>query len=125
MADIVYKDFMKIYRECTNEPFSFLTVDTTLLANNPVRLKKICYNLIKITVTDQIKILDSKIKANQTQWDLGRKTAEISALSSKNVLDKYESLTGEDLGHELNASEKAKYEYSQWVMSLSKAFKED
>ena len=56
---------------------------------------------------------------------MGRKTAEVSALSSKNVLDKYESLTGEDLGRELNAFEKAKYEYSQLVMSLSKAFKED
>ena len=29
-ADIDYKDFMKIYRECTKEPYSFLTIDTTL-----------------------------------------------------------------------------------------------
>ena len=28
-ADIDYKDFMKIYRECTKEPYSFLTIDTT------------------------------------------------------------------------------------------------
>ena len=28
-ADIDYKDFMKIYRECTKEPFNFLTIDTT------------------------------------------------------------------------------------------------
>ena len=27
-ADIDYKDFMKIYRECTKEPYSFLTIDT-------------------------------------------------------------------------------------------------
>ena len=27
-ADIYYKDFMKIYRECTKEPYSFLTIDT-------------------------------------------------------------------------------------------------
>ena len=33
-ADIDYKDFMKIYRKCTKEPYSFLTVDTILLANN-------------------------------------------------------------------------------------------
>ena len=26
-ADIDYKDFMKIYRECTKEPFNFLTID--------------------------------------------------------------------------------------------------
>ena len=39
-ADIDYKDFLKIYRNCTNEPFSFLTIDTTLPADNPMRLRK-------------------------------------------------------------------------------------
>ena len=39
-ADIDYKDFMKIYRKCTNEPYSFLTIDTTLPANNSLRLRK-------------------------------------------------------------------------------------
>ena len=29
-ADIDYKDFMKIYRECIKELFNFLTIDTTL-----------------------------------------------------------------------------------------------
>ena len=28
-ADIDDKDFLKIYRVCTNEPFNFLTIDTT------------------------------------------------------------------------------------------------
>ena len=28
-ADIDYKDFIKIYRVCTKEPFNFLTIDTT------------------------------------------------------------------------------------------------
>ena len=27
-ADVDYKDFVKIYRECTIEPYSFLTIDT-------------------------------------------------------------------------------------------------
>ena len=39
-ADIDYKDFMKIYRKCTNEPYSFLTIDTTLPANNSLRFRK-------------------------------------------------------------------------------------
>ena len=39
-ADIDYKDFMKMYRECTKEPFSFLTLDTTLPSNNPLRFTK-------------------------------------------------------------------------------------
>ena len=34
---------------------------------------------------------------NETQYDLDRKAAKISALSSNN-LDKYEYLIGEDLG---------------------------
>ena len=39
-ADIDYKDFMKIYRECTKEPFNLLTIDTTLPASNPLRFRK-------------------------------------------------------------------------------------
>ena len=48
-------------------------------------------------VTDQIKILYRKIMQNEAQYDLDRKAAKISALSSNN-LGKYEYLTGEDLG---------------------------
>ena len=44
-ADIDYKDFMKIYRKCTSEPYSFLNIDTTLLAKD--LLRKIFYSLIK------------------------------------------------------------------------------
>ena len=39
-----------------------------------------------MTVTDQIKILNRKIKENETQYDLDRKAAEISALSSNNLM---------------------------------------
>ena len=39
-ADIDYQDFMKIYRECTREPYSFLTIDTTLPSSNPLRFRK-------------------------------------------------------------------------------------
>ena len=39
-ADIDYKDFMNIYRECTKEPFNFLTIDTTLPASDPLRFRK-------------------------------------------------------------------------------------
>ena len=44
-----------------------------------------------MTVTDQIKILDKKIKQNESQYDLDREAAKISALSSNNW-DKYELL---------------------------------
>ena len=39
-AYIDYNDFMKIYRECTKEPYSFLTIDTTLPASDPLRFRK-------------------------------------------------------------------------------------
>ena len=38
-ADIDYKDFMKIYRECTKEPFNVLTINTRLPASNPLRFR--------------------------------------------------------------------------------------
>ena len=76
-----------------------------------------------MTVTDQIKSLNRKIKQNESQYDLDRKAAEISALSSKN-LDKYEYLTGEDLDLKPSAVEKAKFEYSPLGISLNKAFKQ-
>ena len=39
-ADIDCKDSLKIYRNCTNEPYSFLTIDTTLPADNPMKFRK-------------------------------------------------------------------------------------
>ena len=78
-----------------------------------------------MTLTDKLKILDDKIKVNQAQYDLGREVAKISALSSKDLLEKYEYLTGEDLGHRPSVLEKTKFEYSPLGMSLSKSFKKD
>ena len=39
-ADIDYKDFIKTYRKYTKEPYSFLTIDTTLSSSNPLRFRK-------------------------------------------------------------------------------------
>ena len=65
-----------------------------------------------MTLTDELKILEDKIKANQAQYDLDREEAKISALSSKDLLEKYKYLTGEDLGHKPSVLEKTKFEYS-------------
>ena len=78
-----------------------------------------------MTLTDELKILEDKIKANQAQYHLGREAAKISALSSKDFLEKYEYLSGEDLGHRPSVLEKTKFEYSPLGMSLSKSFKKD
>ena len=39
-SDIDNKDFMKIYRECTNKLYSFLTIDTTLPASDLLKFRK-------------------------------------------------------------------------------------
>ena len=77
-----------------------------------------------MTVTDQIKILDKKIMQNEAQYDLDRKAAKISALSSNN-LDKYEYLTGEDLGLKPSTVEQAKFEYSPLDKIFNKGLDKD
>ena len=68
-------------------------------------------HVMKMTVIDQFKILDNKIKANKAQYDLNREAAKISALSS-GELEKYEFLSGEELGYKPDVIQKAKFEYS-------------
>ena len=77
-----------------------------------------------MTVTDQIKILDKKILQNEAQYDLDRYAAKISVLSSNNF-DKYEYLTGEDLGLKPSTIEKAKFEYSPLGKIFNKGLSED
>ena len=77
-----------------------------------------------MTVTDQIKTLNRKIKQNESLYDLDREAAKISALSSNN-LDKYELLTGEDLGLKPSTIEQAKFEYSPLGKILNKGLSED
>ena len=64
-----------------------------------------------MTLKEQFKILDDKIKANNAQYDLDRMNAEISAYS-RGDLPKYEYLTKKDLGYKPDAFEQAKFEYS-------------
>ena len=39
-SDIGFKDFMKIYKKCIAEPYSFLVNDTTIPSDNPLRFRK-------------------------------------------------------------------------------------
>ena len=77
-----------------------------------------------MTITDQIKILNRKIIQNEAQYDLDRKAAKISALPSNN-LDKYEYLTGEDLGLKPSTVEQAKFEYSPLGKIFNKGLDKD
>ena len=55
---------------------------------------------------------------------MDREVAKISALSSNN-LDKYELLTGEDLGLKASTIEQAKFEYSPPGKVFNKGLSED
>ena len=77
-----------------------------------------------MTVKDQLKILDNKIRQNQADYHLYRKNAKISALSS-GKLDKYDYLTGEDLGYRPDLVQKAKFEYSPLGQVFNKGLPTD
>ena len=99
------------------QPYHFLTIDATLPANNPLRLRKNSFRFImKMALTVEIKILDDKIKENQAKYNSDREAANIFALSSCE-LEKYEYLTSEDLGCKPGAVEKAKFEYSKVLIT--------
>ena len=40
LSDIDFKDFTKLYKDYTKEPYSFLVNDTTLSSDNPLRFRK-------------------------------------------------------------------------------------
>ena len=111
-ADIDYQDFIKIYRKRTKEPYNFLTIDTKLPASDSLRFRNNLFDSYKNDNNYQIKILNIRFMQNEAQYDLDRKAAKISALSSNN-LDKYEYLTGEELRLKPSTIEQARFEYSQ------------
>ena len=72
-----------------------------------------------MTLTQQVKILVDEIKANKAPNDLDKEVAKISALSS-GELEKWEYLTGKDLGYKTDVVQKAKFEYSPLGKVFSK-----
>ena len=44
-SDINTKDFINIYKKCTDKPYSFLVNDTTLSSDDPLRFRKNLYNV--------------------------------------------------------------------------------
>ena len=77
-----------------------------------------------MTITEQSKILDDKIKSNKAQYDLDREAAKISALSYKD-LEKYEYPTGEHLGYKPDEIQRAKFKYSPLGDAFNKVFQKD
>ena len=77
-----------------------------------------------MTLTDQTKIIDNNVKANQAQYDLDRLTAKLSAYTSGD-LRKYENLNGENLGYKPSVFEQAKFDYSPLGNSFTKELDRD
>ena len=44
-SDINTRDFINIYKKCTDKPYSFLVNDTTLSSDDPLRFRKNLYNI--------------------------------------------------------------------------------
>ena len=61
---------------------------------------------------------------NEAQYDLERKASKISALPSNN-LDRYQYLTGENLGLKPSIIEQTKFEYSPLGKVFIKGLDED
>ena len=40
LSDIVFEKVMKIYKQCTEKPYSFLVNDTALSLKNPLRFRQ-------------------------------------------------------------------------------------
>ena len=118
-SDVDHKEFIKAYRDCTKEPYSFLTINNTKSVDE--KFKK---NFSDSLITEQVKILDDKSKSNKAQYDLDRGAAKISALPSKD-LQKYEYLTGENLGYKPDVIQRVKFEYSPLGEAFNKVFKKD
>ena len=77
-----------------------------------------------MTINEQIKILDNKIRSNQVQYDFDRQNVKIFALSS-GELENYEYLTNEDLGYKPDVVQKAKFEYSPLGQVFNKGLEKD
>ena len=124
-ADIDYNDFLKVYSECTKETYFFFWQVTENYQQVILHdLENFFFFLIKIAVTDQIKILERKLKQNETPYDLDRNAAKISALPS-GKLDRDEFLTGEDLNYKPSTAEIAKFDYSPSSEYFNKGLKEE
>ena len=77
-----------------------------------------------MSLTDELKVINNKIKVNQAQYDLDREADKISALSSVE-LKIYKYLTCKNLGCKPGVVEKLKFEYSQLSKMFHKGFDEN
>ena len=70
----------------------FLVINSTLAWDNPSCFRK---NNLKI-IEKPIMTIDDEIREEKLQYDINRKEAKISALSSRKI-DRYKYVTGEEI----------------------------
>ena len=111
-----FKDFMNLYNKRTAKPYSYLAIDATLASGNPLCLRK---NLSERT-QKLIMTTDDKISDKKLQYDINKKAAKKSVLSSQKI-DKYEYLTGEEmfLSIQRQINNRTSYVY---IFTINKAF---
>ena len=66
-SDIDFKDFIKIYKNCAADPYSFLLIHTTLPSDNLLRFRK---KIFKIYY--KIMTIDDQIKDERLQYNINR-----------------------------------------------------
>ena len=84
--------FINLYEKCTEIMQSFLVIDTPVASDNHLGFRK---NLLE-RIQKLILIIDGKIRDENLQYGIHRKTAKISALSLGKI-DKYKYLKREEI----------------------------
>ena len=64
---------MKLYKQYTKEPNSYIVSNMTLSSDNPLRFRK---NLLYMSISEKIKTINNKIEENKAQHNSDRKTAK-------------------------------------------------
>ena len=111
---------MNLRKKCSSKPYSFLVFDATLASDNPSCFRK---NLLE-RMQQLITTIDDKIRDEKLQYDINRKAAKISALSSGKygILTNMEYLTEEEIlpSDQRRKREQAKSTYSALGKALEK-----
>ena len=74
--DIIFQDFMNLYKKTTGRPHSLFVIDTTLASNSSSSFRK---NYSK-GIEKLIMTIDDKVKDEELQYNINREAAKISAL---------------------------------------------
>ena len=124
LSDIDFKDFIKIYKKNTAEPYSFLVNHATLfwlmIITWSFKVQKESFK----TIYNKIMTIKDQIRDEKLQYDINREAAKISALSSDKI-DKYEYLTGEEIlsSNQQQITEQARFTYSPSEKAFEKQTK--